>query len=72
MNHHFLGKSDHFWGSIVTLGWPLYTISNPKKNLDDANILTAPISEIHPLQSFVSKLVELLQLILGVNSDSAL
>ena len=52
----------------------MYTISNPKrkKHFDDANILTAPISEIHPLESFVSKLVELLQLILGVNSDSAL
>ena len=62
------------WGPIVTLVWPMYTISNPKrkKHFDDANILTAPISEIHPLESFVSKLVELLQLILGVNSDSAL
>ena len=29
-----LGEIGHFWGSIVTLGWPLYTISNPPRNID--------------------------------------
>ena len=32
MNDNFWGKFYHFWGSIVTLCWPLHTISNPPRN----------------------------------------
>ena len=32
MNDNFWGKFYHFWGSIVTLGWPLHTKSNPPRN----------------------------------------
>jgi len=28
-SYHFLGKCFHFWGSMITLGWPQFTMSNP-------------------------------------------
>ena len=28
-SYHFLGKCFHFWGSLITLGWPQFTMSNP-------------------------------------------
>ena len=28
-SYHFLWKFCHFWGSIITLGWPQFTMSNP-------------------------------------------
>ena len=31
-SYHFFEKSHHFGGSIITLGRPLYTMSNPPKN----------------------------------------
>ena len=55
-------KSYHFWGSTITLSWPLRTMLNqPKKSsegsnptpppfFDNAKILTAPVPvlQIHP------------------------
>ena len=36
--------SDHFWGSIITLGWPLYSISNLPRNL---GMVRAPLLNIY-------------------------
>ena len=57
-SYYFWGQIYHFYGSIVTIVWPLYTLSNSPKNLGNARILTAPVPSTPPLKHlfiFVAK-----------------